>query len=71
MELLTVDDLTRMTHKSRKAIYADVARGLWPYIKLGRRVFFRPETIDRFLESHERPAIEPPGPDGRKRGDAA
>ena len=66
--LLTVQMLAKMTGKSERAVYADLARGKWPHIKLGRRVFFRPETIERFLDAHERPAVEAAAPDGERRG---
>ena len=57
-ELLTVQMLAKMTGKTERAIYADIARGKWPHVKLGRRVFFRPETVERFIQAHEIPASE-------------
>ncbi len=70
LELLTVDEMAKLIHKSRKAVYADVARGRWPYIKNGRRVFFNAQSIEHLLTSHERPAVDTPSPDGRKGGAA-
>ncbi len=65
-DLLTVQMLAKMTGKTERAIYADLARGKWPHVKLGRRVFFRPETVERFIAAHERPALEAPSPDGKR-----
>lgn len=56
-DLLTVQMLARMTGKSERAIYADIARGKWPHVKHGRRVFFRPEAIEKFLAAHEIDAL--------------
>ena len=69
-DLLTVQMLAKMTGKTERAIYADLARGKWPVVKIGRRCFFRPETIERFIAAHERPALEAHNPDGTRRGEA-
>lgn len=69
-DLLTVPDLARMTGRSERAVYADLSRGKWPHVKIGRRVFFRAETVERFIAAHERPALEAPNPDGKRRSAA-
>jgi hypothetical protein len=65
-DLLTVQDFARKIGKSDRALYADIARGRWPTVKIGRRVFFKPETLDRFITAHERPALEPPNPNEKE-----
>jgi len=64
--LLTVSELARKVGKTEQAIYADLARGKWPHVKIGRRVFFRLETIEAFIEAHEHPAQETINPDGKQ-----
>jgi len=56
-ELLTVPDLAKLTSRSTRAVYADIARGKWPVVRLGRRVFFRPATVEAFIAAHEVPAL--------------
>lgn len=69
-DLLTVQMLARMTGKSERAIYADLARGRWPHVKIGRRVFFKADTIERFLQTHEVEPFEAPDARGSRRGAA-
>lgn len=69
-ELYTVQMLARMTGKSERAIYADLARGRWPHVKIGRRVFFKADTIEAFLKAHEVKPFEAPDPSGRRRSAA-
>jgi len=48
------------------ALYAMVQRRQIPYIRIGRRLRFRHEDLDRFLGER---LVEPehgPGPDGRQ-----
>jgi predicted DNA-binding transcriptional regulator AlpA len=56
-----------MVGKTRRAVYADISRGKWPYVKLGRRVYFRSSALEKLIAAHERPAFEAPSPDGRGR----
>ncbi len=67
-DLLTVSDFARKIGKTERAVYADISRGRWPTVKIGRRVFFRPDTLERFIAAHERPALEAPNPDGPQKG---
>ena len=64
--LFTVSQLAKMVGKTPRAVYADISRGKWPYVKLGRRVYFRSSALEQFITDHERPAFEAPSPDGRK-----
>ena len=65
--LLTVKQLAGILAVSEKTVYAWVAEGAVPYIKLGSAVRFRPAAIREWLGRRE---FRPPElqRDGRRRG---
>ena len=52
-ELLTVREFAKRIRKSPKALYADLRRGLWPHSRVGKRIFFDPETVKQYIKDHE------------------
>lgn len=54
VDLLTVAEFAKKVGKSTGALYADIARGVWPHIKIGRRIYFRADTLERYIAAHER-----------------
>jgi excisionase family DNA binding protein len=56
--LLTVEEVSRITGWRPATIRQKVWRRELPYIKLGRSVRFKEETITRLIEASEVPALE-------------
>lgn len=50
--LLTVEDMAQMLKSTRRGIYNRVHRGQIPHLKIGQRVYFRPDVIDAWLNLH-------------------
>jgi hypothetical protein len=65
-DLLSVQDFARKIGSTPAAVYAAVARQRWPHVKIGRRVYFKTEAVERHIAAHEVPALEAPGPTGRR-----
>ena len=57
-KLLTVDDVAQMTGWKPKTVRMKVWRRELEFVKLGRSVRFREETIDRLIDSGTVPALE-------------
>jgi excisionase family DNA binding protein len=51
--LLTVPDLSRWLRIEESTIRKRVCYGRIPYLKIGRRVLFRQEDIERWLEENQ------------------
>lgn len=69
-EVLYIEDLAKLMGKSVSAI----KNGLWdnvpwlpPHFKIGRRICWRPGTVQKFLEQQEQLSINPPRKRGRPR----
>lgn len=54
----TAEELARMLGTTRKAIYAQVAAGRIPHMRIGRRVLFPVGDVERWLASRLTPARE-------------
>lgn len=52
LNFLTVKMLTKYIHMSESTIYHWVNKEQIPYIKLGGRILFDREEIDRWVKSH-------------------
>ncbi len=61
-DLLRPRDVGRKLGLSVPHVYALAAAGSLPSVKFGRAVRFRPEDVDRFIQSHRR------GPGQKKAG---
>ncbi|MGH9604288.1 MAG: helix-turn-helix domain-containing protein [Terracidiphilus sp.] len=57
--LLTVDEVARRTGWKPKTVRMKVWRREIEFVKLGRSVRFREETIDRLIDRGTIPALEP------------
>jgi excisionase family DNA binding protein len=52
-KLLTVREISEYTGIPETRIYELVARDQIPHVRIGNRIYFRPEAIDGWLESLE------------------
>ena len=57
--LLTVDEVARLTGWRPATVRQKVWRRELPYVKLGRNVRFKEESILKLIETSEIPALEP------------
>jgi excisionase family DNA binding protein len=57
--LLTVNDVAQMTGWKPKTVRMKVWRRELEFVKLGRSVRFREETINRLIDRSTVPALEP------------
>ena len=71
-ELLPITDTTaqRYGEPSAKAAYQRIARGQWPCVRIGRRVYLDPRRMARLIAARTVEPFEAPSPDGRRRGAA-
>lgn len=53
-QLLTIDDVVEGYHIRKSTLYAMVARRELPSVKIGKRVFFRREDLDAYVQSKVR-----------------
>ena len=53
-DLLTVEQVAQLTHRSESAVRAGLKRGELPAVKLGRRWFVRRRDIDQLFEQAAR-----------------
>ncbi len=53
-QLLTMDDVVGGYHIRKSTLYAMVARRELPSVKIGKRVFFRREDLDAYVQSKVR-----------------
>lgn len=51
--LLTLRDVTERLNVSERTVYRYVQERRLPYIRICRRIRFRPESIDQFLRETE------------------
>lgn len=65
--LLTVKEAAGLLKMSPEAVYTALARRQLPCVRLGRRVRFKPEALERFLKSLEVDPAAPADPSGRRR----
>jgi len=56
--LLDIDELEARYGFRKWTIRNYCSQGKVPFIKVGRRVYFRGEDIERWLDEHARPAEE-------------
>ena len=49
---LTIDDLSEYIHLSRSTIYKKTSARLIPYIKSGKKLLFKKDAIDEWLNEH-------------------
>ena len=49
-ELLTIEELRELLHCSRGTIYKLIDEKKLPHLKIGKRVLFRREDVDRLIE---------------------
>jgi excisionase family DNA binding protein len=54
----TADELAARLGITRKALYAQVAAGRIPHVRLGRRVFFPAKAVEDWLNSRVTPPRE-------------
>ncbi len=67
MELITIDQLAALIHKSPRTVAQDVSRApsrLPPTVRVGRRVLFRRSDVEQWIVQH---VVAPPRPRGRPR----
>lgn len=57
-KLLDIDELTARYGLRKWTIRSYCSQGKIPHVKLGRRVYFRVQDIETWLEKHARPARE-------------
>ena len=53
-QLLTMDDVVEGYHIRKSTLYAMVARRELPSVKIGKRVLFRREDLDAYVQSKMR-----------------
>lgn len=53
-QLLTMDDVVEGYHIRKSTLYAMVARRELPSVKIGKRVLFRREDLDAYVQSKVR-----------------
>ena len=53
-QLLTMDDVVEGYHIRKSTLYAMVARREIPSVKIGKRVLFRREDLDAYVQSKVR-----------------
>lgn len=53
-QLLTMDDVVAGYHIRKSTLYAMVARRELPSVKIGKRVLFRREDLDAYVQSKVR-----------------
>ncbi len=53
-QLLTMDDVAEGYHIRKSTLYAMVARRELPSVKIGKRVLFRREDLDAYVQSKVR-----------------
>jgi excisionase family DNA binding protein len=56
--LLNINELCQWYGVKPWTIRSYCSQGKIPFIKIGRRVYFRVADIERWLEAHQQPAIE-------------
>ena len=57
-KLLNVDEASQITGLTRNTIYNFVSRKVIPNVKLGKRVFFKPSELERWVDEHARKEIK-------------
>jgi excisionase family DNA binding protein len=50
-EYLDIDELSRLIHLSKSQLYMMTSTRKLPHLKVGRRVLFDPEQIERWLDT--------------------
>lgn len=65
---LTIKDVTKMLQIKPATLYAWVAQGMIPHLKIGRLLRFDPEEIEVWLQDHRREPIPEPTPHRRQHG---
>ena len=60
--LLTVKEASEFTRLKPKTLYAYAERRIIPHVKLGSRLFFTKEKLERWIEDHSVESIAG-GPD--------
>jgi excisionase family DNA binding protein len=58
VKLLNIDELCEQYNFRKWTIRSYCSQGLIPYIKIGRRVYFRPEDINHWIDQHAKTAQE-------------
>ena len=51
-QYLNIEELARLIHISKSQLYCMTSQHRIPFTKVGRRVLFDPEDIERWLSSH-------------------
>lgn len=59
IETLTIDDVARLYHISRRTVHNLMAAGKIPFYKVGRRTLFKQEDLLAFLEQQKVAALSP------------
>lgn len=65
---LTIKDVTKMLQIKPATLYAWVAQGMIPHLKIGRLLRFDPDEIEVWLQDHRREPIPEPTPHRRQHG---
>jgi hypothetical protein len=69
-ELLTATEASerlRITYGSL-AVWRCKRRKALPFVRIGRKIFYRPQDIEAFITANLHPGDGPQQPQGRKRG---
>jgi excisionase family DNA binding protein len=51
--LWTLDDMTRFLHVSRTTLFRMVKKGEVPHVRIGRKIYFVKEAVQRWLEAKQ------------------
>ena len=56
-EFLTIDELSEYLNLKRSTLYSMVESGQLPHYRVGRRIRFKRNDLDRWMESHRRESV--------------
>ncbi|ACI20334.1 MULTISPECIES: helix-turn-helix domain-containing protein [Thermodesulfovibrio] len=51
MELLTPNEVTQILKITKRTLYHYIKQGIIPYVRLQKRIRFRKEDIDQFIQN--------------------
>ena len=57
--LLTVEDLAALLQVRPRTVRGMCAKGILPYVRVGKLLRFRPDDVDRWVSGNRREARQP------------
>jgi excisionase family DNA binding protein len=61
-KLLSINDASSLTGLTVNTLYVFISQKRIPYVKLGKRVFFKPSELERWVDEHARKEIKKVAP---------